>query len=120
VRADAPPSPDAVLGDTTRILLGQTASFEHGRLVLGFQSIEEESRCPANATCVQAGNAEVSLRVTENGRSVGTMNLNTGRDPRHVTTAGYDVRLVNLEPYPGTIPPNVRLAASVLVVVKRL
>ena len=110
----------AALGDSVRIAVGRSASFDGGRFVVGFEAVEADSRCPADAMCVHMGDAAARFRLEADGRRAGTT-LHTGREPKQIEYAGWVLRLANLEPYPGTYdrskpaPP----AAAVVVVTRR-
>ena len=95
-------------GDTLRIMRGQSATADNGRITIAFDSADD-SRCPANANCVTAGDAQVSIRIGS-GASAVAKTLHLNKDPRRAVVPGYDVNLVDLTPYPGTEPPNARLA----------
>ncbi|MGZ8378305.1 MAG: hypothetical protein ACXW0Z_13855 [Gemmatirosa sp.] len=106
------------LGDTVRVVHGQQAVLDGQRLVVGFTDLLDDSRCPANAMCVWQGNAAVRLRLAVQGERA-TPVLHTAQEPRTATIGSYSVELVNVEPYPGTVPDNVRIAPSVIVRVTR-
>ena len=112
-----PPARHA-LGDTVRIAVTRSALFDGGALRVTFVAKESESRCPANAMCVQMGDASALVRLEGAGRSV-DRSLHTSVEPRGAAHAGYRVRLVNLEPYPGTELPEARVVPVAVVVVTR-
>ena len=89
------------LGDTVRIAVGASASWDAGRFVVTFDTVEADSRCPADAMCVWQGDAAAGFHVSVDGRRAGTT-LHTATQPRQVEFAGYVLGLVNVEPYPGT------------------
>lgn len=102
------------LGDTTRIMVGREATFDGGALRVAFLARGSESRCPANAICIQVGDASATVRLEGAGQSVERV-LHTNVEPRSAEHAGYLVELVALDPYPGTEPPNARLAPTIVV-----
>ena len=116
-REDAAP---ATLGDTVRVGIGRAVAFDHGGLVVGFEEVEADSRCPADAMCVHQGDAEARFSLVAAGRRAGTT-LHTAGEPKRIEYAGYWIQLVNVEPYPGTYdrsqpaPP----AVAVLVVTRQ-
>ena len=91
----------AALRDTVRIPVGRTASFDNGRLTVAFDALEADSRCPADATCVWAGDAAVRLALQTGDRKQAAT-LHTTLQPQRADYFGYAVGLVNVEPYPGT------------------
>lgn len=50
------------------LALGQAASFTDGVLILPMR-ILEDSRCPADVQCIQAGTVKLSLTVVVNGKT---------------------------------------------------
>jgi hypothetical protein len=105
------------LDDTVRVVRGQPARLDGGRLTIAYTDLAD-SRCPANVTCVWAGDAVATLRL-EAGGAAATPALHTALEPKSATHAGYTVTLVSADPYPGTEPPNARLAPTVLLRVTR-
>ena len=103
-------------GDTVRIDVRQSATWDAGRFVVAFDTVEADSRCPADAMCVWQGDAAARFRLTVDGRRAGTT-LHTATEPRQVEYAGYVLRLVNVEPYPGTYDRSKPAPAPVAVVV---
>jgi hypothetical protein len=85
------------LGDTVRIDVRTSASWDAGRFVVAFDTVEADSRCPADAMCVWQGDAAAGFHLTVDGRRAGTT-LHTATEPKQVEYAGYVIRLVNVEP----------------------
>jgi hypothetical protein len=78
-------------GQTLRIAgTGQTVTFE---------SVAEDSRCPADVVCVWAGNARVRLRVGEAGRDT-TVAVNTSIEPRAIQVGKVKLELKDVTPVP--------------------
>jgi hypothetical protein len=116
----ADPSTASVSGafdDTVRVVRGQATAVDGGRLAVTYTDLTD-SRCPAKVQCVWAGDAAATLRLDAGG-AVATPTLHTTLEPKAATHAGYAVTLVSVDPYPGTEPPNARLAATVLLRVAR-
>jgi hypothetical protein len=63
-----------------------------------FTGVQGDSRCPADAMCIQGGDAVVQLRVTRE-REAHDVDLHTG-NMKPVTTGDVTVTLVELSPYP--------------------
>ena len=68
----------------------------------------EESRCPLNVQCFQAGTAKVHLSVVKEDyvymvdlKAKGNCQKTDGSCGNKVTTKGYTFTLVSLTPYPG-------------------
>jgi hypothetical protein len=115
------PSTSAIaarLGDTVRVLRGQEVAVDGRKITLRFDSTGADSRCRAGVQCVWAGDVAAMFTLTTIGTTA-TPTLHTGLEPRRSTVGGYVVELVAIDPYPGTEPPNARLAQSARLVVTR-
>ena len=104
--ATAPPDPsppetvqEAPLGPEFTLRPAESARIAGTALVLTFDRITEDSRCPTDVTCVWAGNAVVRLAARVAGVARGPMELHTTTvDKREATVDGYRVQLVRLAP----------------------
>ena len=68
------PDPDqvaATLGSPFQLRVGQTASVAPQGPIIEFVEVVEDSRCPANVTCVWAGRALILVRVSSSGDVLG-------------------------------------------------
>ena len=73
-------------------------------LVIEFTEVTGDSRCPADAICIQGGDAIVHIRVTGNGTAA--YELHTGDTSRATAAHGpYLISLVELQPYPFSSSP---------------
>ena len=63
-----------------------------------FVGVTGDSRCPADAFCIQGGDAVVRIVVLTGGGAT-PYELHTG-NLRPVTHAGFAIALVQLDPYP--------------------
>src|ERR1700704_4290387 len=66
----------ARLNSEFKLKAGQQVTLKGTRLRIRFVTVENDSRCPSDVTCVWAGNAAVRLQLS-NGRSSRTVTLNT-------------------------------------------
>lgn len=89
--------------------LGRPFKLNEGRQVtlqklrIKFAPVTQDSRCPSDVACVWAGNAAVRLEVRTNRNNGKSLTLNTGHGPSLANDAqyqGYDLKLVDLSPYP--------------------
>lgn len=90
------------LGQEFKLRVGQRAAVEGLRV--RFTAVANDSRCPADVTCVWAGNAEVQIEA-EAGGSRERLKLNThGGDkfPKKSRHRQYSIGLVSLSPHPRT------------------
>jgi hypothetical protein len=94
-----PLGPTVPLGREFTLAPGEAALIEDASLQVQFLSVSGDSRCPADAVCIQGGDALVHVRVT-NGASAEFV-LHTGDLSRaSVSHAGVEIELVQLQPYP--------------------
>ncbi len=89
----------------------------NSELILTFQEIVADSRCPITADCVWEGNGEVKF-LLEKGTYSKSILLNTTLEPKQIEFAGYQIKLKSLNPYPQTTDPIKTEEYSVEVVIK--
>jgi hypothetical protein len=65
----------------------------------------DDSRCPAAAICVWAGEAVARIGIVQNGQAPASLSLSTAPDKGTASYRGYRVNLVGVEPYPVTTTP---------------
>ena len=75
------------------------------KLNIRFVELVDDSRCPADATCVWAGNAKIKVRVSKNGRSH-DLTLDTNGPNQTAVAEGYSLKLAGLNPVPRS---NIRI-----------
>ena len=99
----SPSAPDVVrLGREFKLKAGRQVTVKGTKLRIRFVTVENDSRCPSDVTCVWAGNAAVQLQLGT-GRGSKTVTLNTSKSPSFAGETeyrGYRVKLVDLNPYP--------------------
>jgi hypothetical protein len=83
------------IGRAFEMKIGETISV--GELRLTFRSVESDSRCPIDAVCVWAGDAEIALKI-EQGAQAGVAALHTMLEPKKTEWNGYTVSLVSVAP----------------------
>lgn len=86
---------------------GQVASVEDAGIQVQFHGVEGDSRCPADALCIQGGDALVRVSVLSGG-SRRDFELHTG-SMQPVRHEDLTIALVELAPYPfssRTIQPD--------------
>ena len=95
----SPTKPGLPFDEPFTLGIGESASFDGVRLTVAFLEVSGDSRCPADAVCIQGGDALVEVRV-----STGVTNdyeLHTGDSSRaSVTHGSFRISLVDLQPYP--------------------
>jgi hypothetical protein len=96
----APADEDVVLGQEFEIKFGRQVVIKTEGLRISFTNVIEDSRCPEGVQCIWAGNGKISLKLNKGRRRSMNMTLNTGLDPRQNSYGGYEIKLVELSPYP--------------------
>ena len=94
-------APQVKIGQEFPVKVGQQIVVGDD-LRLKFAAVPEDSRCPSDVNCVWAGNAVVTVELTE-GQCTTTLRLNTHQNPQSPENAKagpYRVKLVKLDPYP--------------------
>lgn len=93
---DTPIAP--TLGEEIEIKFGEQVTIPSEGIRVAFSALLGDSRCPADVTCVWAGNAEVTVQLNDEGID---LNTNPGPErPTQGTISGYTIELVALDPYP--------------------
>ena len=90
-------SPTAPVDRQVALAPGETAEIAAG-LSLRFIGVTGDSRCPADAICVQGGDAIVRISIMSNGATA-ERDLHTG-NMQPVSYEAVRVELLQLEPYP--------------------
>jgi len=88
------------------IQVNQQKTLPKSRLTIKFVSLIEDSRCPTDMQCIQAGNARLQIEVRKVGSVTKTFELNTDDKPQFISFAGYTINLIDLNPKPAT---NIRI-----------
>ena len=93
----SPSRPD--LHATVTLAPGESASLG-GSVSIGFNSVVNDSRCPADVVCIQGGDALVHIRVPGEVDTV-DYELHTGDTSRaSVAHGAARIELLELQPYP--------------------
>ena len=89
------------------IRVGKKQKASRSKVTIKFLELIEDSRCPANVQCIQAGNATIKVLVSKpNSDAPVTLELNTNLGAKGGVFANYVINLVKLTPTPAA---NVRL-----------
>ena len=107
-----PPTSSVVTTDSDfDLAVGHSAHLDGTALTIRFDGVTADSRCPLGVMCIQAGNATVSLTVTDGAGPKTTVLLYANPTPQTPTSAkvgGYEISLVAVQPIRRrdvTIPP---------------
>lgn len=94
-----PSAPTVRLNEEFVLRRGEAATLGDTGLRIGFVGVEGDSRCPADAVCIQGGDAIVRIELASASHPVATYALHTG-DMRPVVHGSLTIALVQLSPYP--------------------
>ena len=104
---DSPTSPTVPLNSEFTLAPGGAARIDDASATVRFDRVTGDSRCPADAICIQGGDAIVNVTVTStSGSRDHELHTGTMAPVRHDDLT---VSLVQLVPYPfssGPIQPN--------------
>jgi hypothetical protein len=95
--------PTVPLNQEFTLAPGESTAIDNTSISVRFMGVDGDSRCPADAVCIQGGDALVKIDVLT-GNHVDAYVLHTG-DLRPVTHNDLTIALVSLVPYPFTSRP---------------
>ena len=96
--AGSPTGPTTSLNTEFTLAPADVMRLDGTSLGIRFNEVSGDSRCPADALCIQGGSADVRITARSN-RSTRNYELRTG-DMRPVQHDGLTISLVQLTPYP--------------------
>lgn len=97
------------LSNNGQVQLNQCINKKFGseKVYLCFESLLAESRCPVYADCVWQGFALAKFTFKEGGHQhevkLSTITMQ-GIPSKDTTISGYNIRLLDISPYPGNAP----------------
>jgi hypothetical protein len=90
--------PSVALNETFELQPGSSAVISGASFAVRFNRVTGDSRCPADAVCIQGGDAIVSITALD-GDALVDLELHTG-SMAPVPYGRYTITLVQLQPYP--------------------
>jgi hypothetical protein len=101
----SPTGPAVPLSERFVLAPGGTAAIAKAGISVQFVGVTGDSRCPADAFCIQGGDAIVQVRVLDDGATA-SYELHTGNKQRAIA-AHRDLRieLLDVQPYPFSARP---------------
>lgn len=93
------------LNTSFKLNINQTAIVEPDNIKITFLNVTEDSRCPEGTVCVWPGQVKALflLELDQSHEDVFNLTLNSNETQSQKTIAGYSVKLVNVDPYPGSL-----------------
>jgi hypothetical protein len=80
---------------------GEKTTISGTELVVTFDRVVEDSRCPAGVACIQAGDGVIAITVTEKGGTTASYQLHTAPNgTRSAVHGGVTITLEDLTPTP--------------------
>jgi hypothetical protein len=96
----SPAGPTVPLNERFTLAPGQVAVIDDADLRVQFVRVTDDSRCPADAICIQGGDALVQVLASDGDDST-TLGLHTGDSSQaSAVYRGVRITLVELQPYP--------------------
>lgn len=97
---EAVSGPTVVVNERFTLAPGEVATVRDVDVRVRFEFVTGDSRCPADALCIQGGDALVHVSVIDDG-TTSSYELHTGDSSRAtVTHKQIRIALVELQPYP--------------------
>lgn len=88
------------------VLINKQKTVVKNKLTIKFASLVEDSRCPTDVQCIQAGNAKIKIELSGGKNAAKTFEINTDDQPQIIVYGGYNVKLTDLTPQPAS---NIRI-----------
>ncbi|MEO5818628.1 MAG: hypothetical protein ABIT20_25390 [Gemmatimonadaceae bacterium] len=89
---------DVSAGQSVELGIGETANVTPGSVRVQLTGIND-SRCPSDVVCIQAGDAMIVLALNGGGADrIDTLYLM--KSPKSVNYGGYRLEAVDVQPYP--------------------
>lgn len=104
----------AKFGTSQPFQVGQSYKpYPDGALVVSFQSVDNDSRCPTSVTCVWAGSAQITLGVQMGtGPTVPTkLTWGTNNGANTTVAGGVKVTFDSLTPWPASAGASIAQSA---------
>ena len=104
----------AKLDEQFSLNVSQTAYIESESMLVEFDKVAHDSRCPSDVQCIWAGRVIIHLKISKQSGDTGSMQalvLSTENDTATFTDSfynNYSVLMIDVEPYPvstATIDP---------------
>jgi len=103
--ACSPSGPTARLDENFVLAPGETARVTGADVSIRFAGVQGDSRCPADAICIQGGDAIVRVEVLASSGGAMTYDLHTAKS-EPVRHGDVSIALVELAPYPFASRPT--------------
>jgi len=101
-----PTGPSVPLKQQFTLAPSEAAVIADEGVIVQFVQVSGDSRCPADALCIQGGDAVVVIRASDGRAAATTYELHTGDSSRATARhRNLQIELVELQPYPFSSQP---------------
>ncbi|MDV2998039.1 MAG: hypothetical protein N4J56_007744 [Chroococcidiopsis sp. SAG 2025] len=93
----------ADVGTQFQLKLSEVASINSGEVELTLLEVTEDSRCPSDLNCFEAGQIQITVKVLVDKQDLGTLNLICNASRKDLAIKQFDnyvIEFVKAEPYP--------------------
>lgn len=93
----------ADFGNQFQLKISEVASIKSGEVELTLLEVTEDTRCPSNLNCFEAGQIQITVKVLVNKQDLGTLNLIYNASRKDLAIKQFDnymIEFVKAEPYP--------------------
>jgi hypothetical protein len=97
-------TPSVAMGSEFLLKPAEAVQLSGTGATLRFEAVAADSRCPADALCITAGDATAVFTLTRAGAST-NLSLHTAADARRSTVEDLTLTLLRLDPYPYAARP---------------
>lgn len=97
---------NAQKAQSVSVLINKQKVAVKNKLTIKFLSLIEDSRCPTDVQCIQAGSARITVELSGGKNAAKTFEMSIGKQPQTVSYAGYNIKLIALNPQPAS---NIRI-----------
>ena len=104
----------------SNVPVGKQKKASRSKINIKFVSVVEDSRCPPDVQCIQAGNARIKVTVSRPGSAAKTFEMNTNLGEKGDIYEGYAIYLTNLSPVPETTVRNIQNTYKATFSISRL
>jgi hypothetical protein len=98
----AAPGPSPAVDQDFDVAAGRSVKIEGTDLVIRFESVLNDSRCPVDVQCIIAGDAAIAVTAATGGAAASRYELHTEEGPREARHGQYRIILIDLKPRPSS------------------
>jgi hypothetical protein len=105
-QVDGPYDKDPTTNEQSVTLgVNQSKKIFDGKLMVKVVAVVEDSRCPKDVDCIQAGNAKVRVSFRKGNDPLKVVDLDLNAGQTSAMYGNYKITLTALTPYPATAAP---------------